>query len=112
MGRDAIKASAGGMEAVCAPLGASHVWILHTFVRSRMYTDDRPSAARCGPSGQASTHSSVRVGSEGWPSSQHPPGDQGPVLGLSAIGTHSQKQLSRANLFPNAAAMLIYKLHW
>lgn len=77
-----------------------------------MHTVDRSSAASCGPSGHASTDSGIRVGSEGWPSSRHPPGDQGPVLGLSAIGTHSQKQLSRANLFPNAAAMLIYKLHW
>lgn len=77
-----------------------------------MHTVDRSSAASCGPSGHASADSGIRVGSEGWPSSRHPPGDQGPVLGLSAIGTHSQKQLSRANLFPNAAAMLIYKLHW
>lgn len=88
------------------------MWILHAFVRSRTHTVEQSSAASCGPSGHASTDSGIGVGSEGWPSSRHPPGDQGPVLGLSAIGTHSQKQLSRANLFPNAAAMLIYKLHW
>lgn len=35
-----------------------------------------------------------------------------PINVLSAVVAQCQKQLSGANLFPNAAAMSIYKLHW
>lgn len=58
-GRDAIKASAGGMQTVCAPTGASCVSILHAFVRSKMHTVDRSSVASRGPPGHASAEMAV-----------------------------------------------------
>lgn len=85
MGSDALKASAWWDAGNVCPAG-SLPRVDFAFVRSRMHTVGRPSAASCGPSGHTSTDSGIRVGSQGWPSSWHPPGDQGPVLGLSAIG--------------------------
>ena len=40
------------------------------------------------------------------------PGDLRSYQPLSWHWSSIQKQLSRANLFPNATALLIYKLHW
>lgn len=38
------------------------------------------------------------------------PGIWGPTTAQTQSSV--QKQLSRTNLFPNATALLIYKLHW